>query len=530
MARERSISVRSVEFDARVNVGLLSIAIIVICLSALCFKRFLARFYLNLGEVTFVKYVLSGDSGNDFVFLPENTNNISCYQNEGNLGRAHYYFKQAARWNPGEGNMYRALGEAFYIYGDFVRAHDMLSKAAHLDALNQVDELRLANVFHKLNKPDEALPLYRRLLPKLGKSMFTKVEKLIMINEGRKYIARRLDSHCSNEDVANFISFFLWVGLPEEAQYVLNRDSRCLDKVWRNFFQGLIWEIEGKNLLALSAFQNSQDIPAARLHMARIYAQMGDWLNSAEMYQTYVRLVPEDLAGWREVSFALSKAGADTEASEYQSEFEKRADELGFIAQALGVSRTDVSLGPDLIVDDGRLEAEPRDDGWSSALWIKRRDKDYREGLFFPGIDRHEALFGHPSFRIHGLWAANFPPDKYPSRGGFWGPPLSLKPMTPYVISFYYRTERLKDNEAGIFVGGNEQVFFPGLLPLPATGGKWRRVVLIGWNLRSEPSEIRPGLWSQGIGDIWFNEFSLREAKLVSQVPAYNQIFKMIIR
>lgn len=177
------------------------------------------------------------------------------------------------------------------------------------------------------------------------------------------------------------------------------------------------------------------------------------------------------------------------------------------------VASRDITLGPNLVAsgnfrgwDDQRTAP-----GWA---WIDQATggKSNR-ALFVAAPDNLEPWAG-PSIRISGLWRDA---DSAGATAAFGAraPALSLEPRSAYLAACYYRTERVPDDGANVYVSDDPMRLVPGGdIRLPATGGRWRRVVVLVPNPSSASVTIIPLLRSASVGDIWFCGFEIRKIRL----------------
>jgi len=84
--------------------------------------------------------------------------------------------------------------------------------------------------------------------------------------------------------------------------------------------------------------------------------------------------------------------------------------------------------------------------------------------------------------------------------------PITLTMNVPYVLSFYYRTTRVPDGKATVWVSGDPDVFWAHDHGLPATGGAWRHFVAVGWNRADAEAAICPLVRSFAPGYVEFDD------------------------
>ena len=123
----------------------------------------------------------------------------------------------------------------------------------------------------------------------------------------------------------------------------------------------------------------------------------------------------------------------------------------------------------------------------------------FNAAAFAGGSDGLLAFEGQQAARVDGLWVQQ-QEDKSPARAGFWQwdemtrglRPITLPVSAPYVLSFYYRTTRVPDGRAMVWVSDEPDVFWVHGHGLPSTGEGWRHFVAVGWNRSDAKAAIRP--------------------------------------
>ena len=189
----------------------------------------------------------------------------------------------------------------------------------------------------------------------------------------------------------------------------------------------------------------------------------------------------------------------------------------------MGLTVEDLALGPELLTN-GSFEQWDAScnvpEGWQPWLFTF----DGTEGtpadvMFASGTDPSQAYHGQRSLRIDGIPVSAV--NTLRETSGLWHGPLMLEPGQAYLISFAYRTENLKGQEAQIWF--TEDLLFFNELDLPSTSGAWHTVQIVAWNRHTEPLLIRPLLRSNGAGTVWFDALSLRlleiKRPIVPQAP-----------
>jgi hypothetical protein len=178
------------------------------------------------------------------------------------------------------------------------------------------------------------------------------------------------------------------------------------------------------------------------------------------------------------------------------------------VAQTLDVSVNELSLGPEQVVngDFARWDSQRGAPvGWSPSYMTN--GKIWNVGLFVLSVRDGIA-------QVRGVYIEN-EESKEPARAGFWHlTPIRVEPHTPYVLSFLYRTDDMPPQptlQASVWVTAEPFVLIQNDYPLPSTEGKWKRVVIIGWNQSGRRTTIQLLLRSFSIGVAEFTQISLRK-------------------
>jgi hypothetical protein len=274
---------------------------------------------------------------------------------------------------------------------------------------------------------------------------------------------------------------------------------------------------------------------------------------AAYFYKGYYALAPGDLLGLKrlaEVCAALEDAGVEdescreaalwasgskfkveSESSDLQPEappaavleeaLKARTDDPRIAAELLGVSVEDLKLGPDL-VENGEFEewVGGRPSGW--VWWTMFNREPYDAGAFAAGGDGLPPFEGRRTVRVDGFWVQQ-QEDKSPARAGFWQwdemervlRPITLGTDGPYVFSFHYRTMRVPEREAKVWVSNDPDVLWAGYHGLPATDGAWRHFVAVGWNHADGEAAICPLVSSFAPGSVEFDNVQVRPVGLL---------------
>ena len=188
------------------------------------------------------------------------------------------------------------------------------------------------------------------------------------------------------------------------------------------------------------------------------------------------------------------------------------------VAAMLGAPEQPVTFGPELIAN-GDFEAtygRGRYPEW--WLWGCPQMADPTDALFIGGPNRSAA-----GVHIVGLWKTAafagvcgfYQSDQYAMQAR----DIALPPSSTYLLTLDYRTQSLGDNEAGLHIASSPGVFYDGALGLPATGGAFRRLYLLGANPQEAPASIRLLLYGRALGRVDFSGVSLRQVQGNFQGP-----------
>jgi tetratricopeptide (TPR) repeat protein len=283
--------------------------------------------------------------------------------------------------------------------------------------------------------------------------------------------------------------------------------------------------------------------------IAQLSAPSSAYLQQAAFnYAQYFALAPEDFLGLKklaEVCQSLKDARIEDEscrqaASHIKSSgnvsaanaasildsvaileeaMEVRTDNRRTVAALLGVEAEDINLGPNL-VENGSVEVWQGEKpvGWVRS-WMVGQEL-FNSALFVGGADEFGAFGGQTSARIDGLWIQQG--DKLLPRAGFWqydeaNQTLRAVPLmtnTPYMLSFFYYTERVRDGNATVWISADPRVFWDGDLALPNTHRTWRQLVAVGFNRSEAVGTITPLIRSFARGRVQFDDIQLRAVRL----------------
>jgi len=273
-------------------------------------------------------------------------------------------------------------------------------------------------------------------------------------------------------------------------------------------------------------------------------------------YNRYHVLAPDDLLGLNrlaEVCATLEKAGVEDESCRQAAErvleglgSEETAgrrkggihnspavvlqatlatytDGRHIVAAMLGVPVESVKLGPNSVANGG-FEEWVRGRPWQ-WLWSAMFNSDpFNAAAFAKGADRLLFFEGEQSARVDGFWVQQ-EVGRSLARAGFWQwdekrlalRSIALTAGAPYIISFYYRTTRIPDSKATVWISDDAAVLWAHDYGLPATGETWRHFVALGWNRSGTGATIYPLVRSFAPGYVEFDDVQVRPIWLLEE-------------
>jgi hypothetical protein len=190
------------------------------------------------------------------------------------------------------------------------------------------------------------------------------------------------------------------------------------------------------------------------------------------------------------------------------------------VAQVLELEPALIQLGADLLAN-GSFEPSPTASdlvapsagslrGWTPDYGARSDPTHF--AAFTIGVDRTISYDGAQSVRLDGFDDAGEPAN----HADLAHDGLLVQRGEPYVFSVVYRTA--EDRRASVWLSDNPSVLLAGNHDLPATGGSWRRLTIVGWNRSDEEAVVRPllRLWDEG--SVWFDDVSLYPLRLAAPV------------
>ncbi len=279
-----------------------------------------------------------------------------------------------------------------------------------------------------------------------------------------------------------------------------------------HYYQGQLCRQRGELQEAIDALQTATRLDAqfapAYLEMARTYETTGALSEAISWYERYNGMAPQDLLSLKKLAALYQQIGELEAAARWREELIARTDDIAIVAEALGIEGDELLLGPNLIENAGFEQGETSPLGWD---WSLMEGGDIRnKAAFRGGMDGFEVYEGERSSRVEGFWTETAE-DREGARAGYWAKEVELGPNTLWVLSFYYRTWNLGDGDASVWVSSDPEVIFAHDHGWPATGGVWRKAVIVGWNRKASAAVVKPLLRNWGVGKVWFDEVALRE-------------------
>ena len=308
---------------------------------------------------------------------------------------------------------------------------------------------------------------------------------------------------------------------------------------------GVVFFVAGFPRNALRQFQiaSALGIQNAELYYssAKSFKQLGDDKNAKYAFKKAIQLEkdalklnPNDLASLKRLNELYLTTGDLNRFKTTKYHLEVLNNNKIIIAQVLKINGKDFGLGENLI-SNGNFEiydTEPPD--WTWIMWpgniSNKSNQSYEKRIFSGMLDIFERFDGNNSLKIIGTNEKNKFTNKTTTRAGFYAKKIMLKPNTPYVISFYYKTKGLKDGQAAFWISGDKDIISPHDYLLPNTDGFWRKFLIIGWNKKEKLVEVEPLIKSYGTGEVWFDDVALEEIVISSGVKLTNNTTQYVLK
>lgn len=241
----------------------------------------------------------------------------------------------------------------------------------------------------------------------------------------------------------------------------------------------------------------------------------------------YTAMRPDDLLGWKQLATICLWYASHLAPAQCQELRGANYSDAQVLAHLLDLPDDAVELGLNL-VQNGEFE-DWNSTGLLNWEWTSISNlPPSRQRLFLGAPDDFATIQDSNTARIHALR----PPVEMPqitSGGGYmsWdmegGHPhvIPLEPGRPYLLSFYYRTDLLGDEGAGVYLADKNDMapfWTTGDYGLRRTGGAWYHVLAIGTNSDSYDFAIVPRLRSFTTGTVQFESFALRPITISKQL------------
>jgi tetratricopeptide (TPR) repeat protein len=253
------------------------------------------------------------------------------------------------------------------------------------------------------------------------------------------------------------------------------------------------------------------------------FAQEDHRVQALSLYERYLQMNPGDFFAGKQL-LGLYQSLDDSRFEDLKSRFFEKTDLTTSVARLLEVASSQIRLGPNLapVGDFGQWKKMPSGLGEKPRGWhisnMAYKGSSFNSGAFVCGPDIVNGWQGF-SARISGIWLER-KGNLTAGRFGFWfgNEQVHLEPLTPYVISFYYKTQGQVE-EPAIWLSSDTRVLLHAITGsddyrLPPTSGQWWKFVAVAWNQTDKIVKINPLLRTHTIGDIWFDNFQI--SKVVS--------------
>jgi len=449
------------------------------------------------------------------------------------LRQAVSYLQQAIRWDKNnEGarqsldKAYRALAEVYLGKGKLSEARAALEYLLASDPDDAFTLYHLAEIHEARGERAEAIEKYQRLryfqMPIEGK-----VPPYIAS------LAQKLEEYrvWDIENILTLSSLLLWRGELEQAEQLINyMIAKYPDRADWYYQQGQLYRRRGEIQKAVISFKRAIELnphhAEAYFELARISHWAGNLDEALSYYEGCLRAVPDHLLALRSLTQLYREQGK-AKAEALRKRLEKSTSNHEIVAEMLGLKEGDFELGDNLLANGGFETGDLHPANWEWATWIG--SGIWKEALYIGGLDKSESYEGNQAVRVTGLWIRDAA-GREAARAGYWAQAVKLKPRTPYLLSFYYKTQNLRKGQAALWLGKSPHVLFAGDYMLPDTNGSWRKFMILGWNKGDEPAEIRPLLRNWGVGDVWFDGVMLQEVILGPQAQVADMTTRFEVR
>jgi tetratricopeptide (TPR) repeat protein len=239
------------------------------------------------------------------------------------------------------------------------------------------------------------------------------------------------------------------------------------------------------------------------------------------LYEQYNRMKPNDLLGLRYYSKALAAEGS-SQADTVIQDLEELSDDRRLVETLTRLPFETIQLGEN-VMGNGGFEGGWRNvapSGWFS-IDHATGDKYWNLGTFLSAPDTLGPYQGQYSASITGFWE-EYDTHRSPAQFGFWQQEENSSNIgwtiipagRAYLVSLAYQTNDMEENlnPARLQLAlSPDPLWYP--IPLPTTSGEWRRFGVVVCAPGDKPQSITVLLSSLTLGQVHFDDISLREIK-----------------
>lgn len=175
-------------------------------------------------------------------------------------------------------------------------------------------------------------------------------------------------------------------------------------------------------------------------------------------------------------------------------------------ADALGCGRENVSIGPEIVLDD-LFSSSSSIPQWRNLVWTSGAADTYNRGGFKWGWDLLPEGVNIGAMRISGLWKEE-DPQLYPASASVqFDTPLRLqRGKSLYLMYVRYKTEHLRDGKTTIWFDSADYRRFVGTWRLPLTSGAWRELYALGYADSDVSPVAHPMISHSALGTVWIDQ------------------------
>jgi tetratricopeptide (TPR) repeat protein len=234
----------------------------------------------------------------------------------------------------------------------------------------------------------------------------------------------------------------------------------------------------------------------------------GDWWEAVHWYEKYRDFVPEDLLALYRLNEICKRLNCQ-EASGLQTEWDKRTRKVEIAAHLLKVVPERIDMGEDLLKYTPVMSGVSDSPAWKFSWRYQGRPvpTGAGQGNSWGGIDTLMAMGYDGALRIDGLSEKNA--TGY--IGEFYNTLPELVPDEPYLITFFYKSDRCSDLQPSFWTQLREE----GTIGLPETRGEWWQVVFIVWPQQAKKTFV--ALQNYGPCQVRYAGISVQELDVRSE-------------